>query len=321
MLPFYIIIFIFSFCLLFLSSSWLTNSLIKMAHFLNWREFVVAFFVMAFAGALPNFFIALNSMIHQVPQLSLGDIMGGNLVDLTLVVALATLIAKTDLPAESRMVQTSTTFTAVIAILPLILLLDGTLGRIDGLILLMSFGFYISWLFSKEDRFRKVYSDSEEGILKQSKSFFKTLFIIPFSLLLLLIASEGVVRSARYFASSLNLSLPLLGVLIVGVGNSLPETYFAIFSAKKGQNWMILGNLMANIIVPSSMILGLLGLISPFKIPQLSLFLVTRIFLALAAIFFLVVLKTGQRITKKEAYLLLGLYLLFLIVFFLVNSY
>ena len=187
----------------------------------------------------------------------LSDLVGGNLVDLTLGVALATLIGGAALPAKSRMVQTSTIFTSVIAFLPLLLMIDGKLGRGDGLVLLMSFGLYIAWLFSKEERFRKVYPESETEILKQSRAFFKSLATVLLSLLLLLIAAEGVVRSARYFALGFNLSLPLIGILIVGVGNSLPETYFAIASAKKCQNWMILGNLMGNVIVPSTMVLFL----------------------------------------------------------------
>ena len=315
----YIFIFIASCALLFLSGSWLTSALMKMAHFLGWREFVVAFFVMAFAGTVPNLFIGINSVLHQVPQLSLGDVVGGNLVDLTLVVALATLLGGATLPAKSRMVQTSTIFTASIAFLPLLLIIDGKMGRGDGLVLLLSFVFYLIWLFSKKERFRKVYPNSGQKVLEQSRAFFKTIAIILLSLLLLLLASEGVVRSARYFALSFNLSLPLIGVFLIGIGNSLPEAYFAIASAKKGQTWMILGNLMGNVIVPSTMVLGLVALISPFQIPALPLFLVARIFLGLAAVFFFIVLKTGQKITRKEAIFLLLLFLLFIAVTILIR--
>lgn len=309
----YILIFIGSCALLFWSGSWLIRALTKMARFLGWREFVVAFFVMAFAGALPNLFVGINSALHKIPQLSFGDVVGGNVVDLTLAVALAVLIARVTIPAESRMVQASTIFTAIIAILPLLLILDGTLGRGDGLILLLIFFFYIFWLFSKEERFKKVYGDANHGIITEFKEFLKNLGIVILTLAALLIAAEGVVRSATFFAISFNLSLPIIGILIVGLGNTLPETYFAIVSAKKGQSWMVLGNLMGNVVIPATLVLGIVALIYPIKILDFSPFAIARLFLIISAIFFFLVIRTGQKITKKEALILLGIYALFIV--------
>ena len=171
----------------------------RIAKFLGWKEFVVAFFVMAFAASLPNLFVGISSAFHKIPQLSFGDIVGGNLVDLTIVVALAALVAK-GLPAESRMVQTSSIFTILIAILPLILILDGKLGRGDGILLILVFFLYIFWLFSKKERFAKVYEGETESIAKEFKIFFKSLGKIIFGIILLLLAAEGIVRSAAFFA-------------------------------------------------------------------------------------------------------------------------
>src|SRR3989338_10718316 len=111
-----------------LALSWLSKSLIRtlvqIAKFLRWREFIVGFFVMAFATSLPNLFVDVNAALHGFPQLAFGDIVGGNLVDLTLVMALAVLFSKKGIPTKSKMVQRSALFTAVMAILPLLLILD-----------------------------------------------------------------------------------------------------------------------------------------------------------------------------------------------------
>ena len=140
--------------------SWLSSRLVAtltdIAKYLRWREFIIAFFVMAFAASLPNLFVDINAALHGMPEISFGDIVGGNLVDLTLVLAIAVLFGKSFLPAESEMVQKSAFFTAAIVVLPIILIWDGILGRVDGLILLGSFLIYSVWLFSKEDRFKKV---------------------------------------------------------------------------------------------------------------------------------------------------------------------
>jgi len=282
----------------------------RIAKFLGWKEFVVAFFVMAFAASLPNLFVGISSAFHKIPQLSFGDIVGGNLVDLTIVVALAVLVAK-GLPAESRMVQASSIFTILIAILPLLLILDGKLGRGDGVLLILVFFLYIFWLFSKKERFAKVYDGEKESITKEFKIFFKSLGKIIFGIILLLLAAEGIVRSAAFFAQSLNLPLALIGILIVGLGNALPETYFAIISAKKGETWMILGNLIGSVIVPATLVLGIVALICPIEIVDFSPFAIARFFLIISALFFLFFVRTGRKITRKEALFLLLIYIAF----------
>ena len=327
----WLFVFIISCFVLFWSGSKLIKGLIKMALYLALREFVLAFFVMAFAGTLPNLFVGINSALHGIPELSFGEIVGGNVIDLTLAVGLAILIGGTAIPTRSKMVQTSTIFTAVIAILPLVLILDGSLGRGDGLILLLAFALYIFWLFSKEERFRKVYKGNKNehvrglgliGFLRNRKElksirhfkvFLKDSGNVIVSLVLLLAASWGVVQSAQVFSDVLSISLPIVGILIVGLGNALPETYFAIISARKRQTWLILGNLMGSVIVSATLVLGIVVLISPIRNIDFSPFAIARIFLVISAVFFLIVVRTDKKITKKEAILLIAIYILFLL--------
>ena len=312
MLELYIFIFIISCAILFWSGSFLVAALIRIAKFLGWREFVVAFIIVAFAASVPNFFVGITSALHGIPELSFGDIVGGNLVDLTLAVALAALIAK-GLPVESRTVQTTSVFTVIIAILPLLLILDGVLSRGDGIILILGFGFYLFWLFSKKERFKAIYENEKISLIKEFGIFLKDLGKVILGVILLLLAAEGIVRSSIFFADSLNLSLALIGILIVGLGNAMPETYFAIAAARRGQTWMILGNLMGAVIVPATLVLGIVALISPIKIPDFSPFAIARFFLIIAALFFFFFIRTGRKIGQKEALFLLGLYITFVI--------
>jgi cation:H+ antiporter len=326
---FWLIVFIISFFMLFWSGSRLVKYMMEISKYLGWREFVVAFFVMAFAGALPNLFIGINSALHGIPELSFGEIVGGNVVDMTLAVALAILIGGSNLPTKSKMVQTSTIFTAVIAVLPLALIIDGDLSRIDGLILLFAFIVYIFWLFSKEERFRRVYkmngrqektrfldflrNKKELKSLDRFKFFLRNLTKVSFALILLIISSWGIVQSARIFSDTLGISIPVIGILIVGLGNALPETYFAIISALKGRTWLILGNLMGSVIVGATLVLGIVVLIAPINDIDFSPFAIARIFLIISAVFFLIVVRTDEKITKKEGLLLLVIYILFLL--------
>ena len=306
----YIFVFIASCVLLFLAGSLLISALVRIAKYLEWREFVVAFIVIAIATSIPNLFVGITAALHGIPQLSFGDIVGGNLFDLTVAVALATLFAK-GIPAESKMVQTSAIFTVFVALLPLILLFDGVLGRGDGIVLLSVFFFYLFWLFSKKERFTKIYDGPKASIFKEFKVFVKNLAKVFAGLLFLLAAAEGIVRSASYFSQTFDLPLGLVGILIVGVGSALPETYFAIIAARKVQTWMILGNLMGSVIIISTSVLGIVALIHPIEIPDFSPFAIARLFLVIAALLFFFCVRTDSKITRKEAVALLLIYFTF----------
>ena len=132
--------------------------------FFKIKEFVIAFFLMAFATTIPNLIVGIISALHKIPELSFGDVIGGNIVDLSLVLGLGVLLSKAGIPAESRVVQKSSIFTIFIAIFPLLLILDGNLSRVDGFLLLLSFFCYIFWIFSKRERFTKVYNDLTEPL-------------------------------------------------------------------------------------------------------------------------------------------------------------
>jgi cation:H+ antiporter len=294
-----------------MGGEWLVRALMRIAKFLGWREFVVAFFAVAFGASLPDFFVGINSAVHGIPELSFGDVISGNVIDLTLAVALAVFIGRSSLETGSKLVQKSAVFTAVIAILPLFLALDGAISRGDGLVLILACLVYIFWIFASAERFTKVY----DGMNNLSfRDFFKNLGIIIFSLALILAASQGIVKSAVFLGSVLNLPLILVGILIVAVGNALPEVYFAVVSARREQNWMVLGNLMGSIISCATIVLGTVALIHPIPIVNLSAVAVARIFLVISAVFFYIFIWSGGRVTKKEATVLFLLYLMFIII-------
>jgi cation:H+ antiporter len=208
-------------------------------------------------------------------------------------------------------VQGSSLFTIFIGVLPLFLISDFDLSRLDGVLLLLSYLMYISWLFSKKERFTKVYNHAPKSI--NLRNFLKDLVFLVSAVFLLLLGANGMVSSASAFSTVFGLPLGLIGLFIVGVGNSLPETFFSIQAARKGQDWMILGDLMGGVVMTSTLVLGVVALISPIKIVDFSPFAIARIFLIISALFFLFCLRSDNKISKKEGISLLLLYILFLI--------
>ena len=310
----YILIFVGSCFLITIAGDLLVTALARITRVLGWKEFVVAFFSISFAASIPELFVGLSSAFHKIPQLSFGNILGANVIHFTLAIAFAALILK-GFEVKSRTVQASTIFTSIIAILPLILILDGTLSRADGILLILAFFFYIFWLFSKKERFIKIYKETRPPIpiFEKFKNFLKDLRLLVLGTVLLILGAEGIVRGATSFARVLHLPLSFIGILIVATGTALPETYFSIKAAKRGESWMSLGNLMGSTVITASLVLGLVALICPIQIVNFSPFIIAGVFLFISSMFFLLFIRTGEKITKKEALILLGIYVLFII--------
>lgn len=295
---------------MFRAANWLVQGVSKVAQYLQWSEFVIAFFIMAIAGSLPNLFVGLSSIAHGIPELSFGDIIGNSVVDLTLVAALAVLVGS-DLLAEGKLVQTSAFLTISIALLPLLLILDGELGRGDGIALIIIFFGYAAWMFSKRKYYQQTLDENHKPPLKQFRNFMVGFLQIIVGGALLLAAAEGIVTSANFFAQEFSLPIALIGLLGLGLMSALPEIYFAIAAARKGKSWIILGELTGSVIILTTLVLGIIAFIKPIVIEDFSPFAFARFFMILAALFFLIFIRTGRRITKKEALILIALYIAF----------
>jgi cation:H+ antiporter len=310
---YYIFIFLLSCFGFYVSGELIVKSLIRIAKALGWKEFVVSFLIMSLVGSLPNLFIGITSALYKTPQLSFGDVIGGNVVDLTFSVALAALFSKNGIPAKSKTIQQTIFFTLFSAALPVFLAWDGVLSRIDGIILVSVYVFYLIWLFSSKERFVKICDEADKQKKKIALSFVSLLKII-LALVIFIVASNGIVNAANYFAIALNVPLVMIGLFIVGLGNCFPEIFFAISSARKGNDWMILGDLIGCIVVPATLVLGIVAIIYPIDLTGCMKSLeVARIFLVISLVFFFWFAKQDQSINKKEAAALLLIYILFII--------
>ena len=313
----YLALFLFSGFLLLWSANWLVGSVIHIARYLHWREFVIAFFVMATVSSLPNLFVGITSALQGIPELSFGDIVGNSVVDLTLVAALATLLLGKKLEADSPLIQKSALFTLAIALLPLLLILDKELSRGDGVALLLAFAFYSIWLFSKRKEYGATFNHPNttqvQDHFSRFRVFLQSIGKVVIGILLLLGAAQGVVASSLFFANEFQIPLAMVGIIVLGLGSALPEIYFTIASARKGNSKIILGDLMGTVIVMATLVLGVVALIEPIRVPHFSSFAIARFFLLISAFFFFVFLRSGRKISKREGIYLILLYIAFIL--------
>ncbi len=304
-------IFGLSLVLLLWAGPFLVDALLRIARFLGWHEFVVAFIVIAVVGTLPNLSVGISSVIHDVPELSFGDVVGGSIIDLTLGVAIAAIIAG-GIPVERPLIRKTSLVTAVVAVLPIALIADGILGRVEGGVLIGAFILYILWLFQN----RRDYTDDSLAERAPSltgiREFLFDIGRILVGIVVLLIAAEGVVQSTSQIAISLGVPFYIAGIFVVAVGNSLPEVYFAAIAARQGERDMVLGDLMGSIIAPSTLVLGIVAMLNPIVVSDAGGFLIARLFLVAGAITFFFAVRSGARVTRREAIMLFFVYALFL---------
>ena len=179
-----ILIFIISFFVIAKSGGWIVTSLSNISRILKWKEFIVASIIMSFASDLPELFIAINSSIKKVPQLSIGNVLGGGIIYLTLVIGIGALLAK-KLKFHSKIIKRSSAFAVLYLFFPLILLSDGYFSRVDGIILILALIFYMQELIKHQRQFSKVYNHYPGNRKKKLINFAKQFCVFLFGITIL----------------------------------------------------------------------------------------------------------------------------------------
>jgi len=302
------------------SSEWLIGGLMRLSKAIGIKEFIVGFFVMSIASSLPNLFLGLTAASRGIPELSLGDVFGNNFVAMTLAVFFAIWFAKNkEISAGGKTVQSTAIFTMISAILPIILIFDGNLSRPDGIILIGLFFAYVIWLLNKKEMFSKMYTHEKplthhgQLVTPKIRHALKDFFIICAGVSVIVAASIGIVFSASFIANSLGVPIIIVGLLITGLGNALPEIYFAVASAKRNETQLIIGNLMGSVIFPATLVLGIVALIHPIESTHTEFAATSRVFLLMAAILFFIFARTNKKINLAEGIILLALYAMFVL--------
>ena len=142
-----------------------------------------------------------------------------------------------------------------------IFLFDGSLGLVDGIVLLVLFVSYISMTVVVALKGRDK-NQPEQETQKQRKWYLSLLFIAG-GLAGVIFGGDLVVDSASKIAVNLGMSEALVGLTIVAVGTSLPELVTSATAARKGDSGMALGNVVGSNIFNILLILGASSVLSP----------------------------------------------------------
>jgi cation:H+ antiporter len=303
-----ILFFILAISVLVKSVNITINSLSNLAKSLNISEFIIATVFMGIASSLPELFVGINSAIKNVPQLSLGNIMGASILDITLVLGLPLIIAKNLNPKSKNLVKNIQNF-LIILILPILLLLDGKFSRIEGVITLLAFAFYI-YKILKQKRVKEVTTKIiPKKLIHHSIKSLVGIF-------LLILSSHFVVQNANIIAMSLSVPTALVGLFMVSIGTTLPEISFGIKAALSKHPGMAIGDAIGSLMANLLLVLGVTSIIRPITV-ELKTFLIAIIFLILSVLIFYYFIKYNKTLTLKHGVILTLIYALFVLVEFM----
>ncbi len=313
----YIALFFISVFALVKSGAKAVQKLVTISRYLRISEYVLAFILMALATSLPEFFVGINSSIAKAPILSLGNVIGSNVVNLSLVLGVVVIFAK-GIKIESKIAKQDAWIVFFISVLPLLLLIDKKLSQADGVILLVIFVWYLGRILKDKEAFRKR-MDHMVRTVEEFWKFLRNLLVLVLSIVILLVGSWGIVKTATLIAQGFELPLILIGLILVAVGTSLPELVFGIKAVITKHEGMNLGNLIGSTVMNSTLILGITAVIYPIEIENFNIILTAGLFMVFVIFVANFFIATKERISWKEGIVLVSLYAVFLVIEFLLK--
>ena len=275
---------------------------VGLAHWARVSPGIIGATVAAFATSSPELSIAITSAMAGRPQISLGDALGSNVVNVALILALALVISGIQSPRDS--IKRDFPVALLVPIITGVLFLDGVLSRFDGFLMLSMF---LAWLTAAVIEARKQRSAAEE-ILGEYRGWLAILSCV-FGLAFLVAAGYYIVAGARGIAISFGIDEFIIGATIVAVGTSMPELATVVISKLRGHDEIGLGVILGSNIFNGLLIVPVAAIIYPISVSWREI-TVALVFGLLAVIF---TFPTRQGfIERRRGVLLLVLYAVYL---------
>lgn len=286
-----------------------TKYAVLLANNFKLSKYVVGFIIVAVISVLPETFISINSALEGIPAFGLGTLFGSNVADLTLVFVLIIAFSKKDIKIESKILKNNIVY-PFLFLMPIILGLDGHYSRLEGTVLIITGAIFYYFAFKN--------NNDEIPDIPKEKSRLKNSSLLLLSMAMLLIGAHFTVTSAANLAHSIGVSPILIGMLIVGLGTTIPELLFSIQAVKKNDDSMAIGDILGTVLADATVVVGIIAIFSPFDFPQKIIY-VTGIFMLLAAFVLSYFMRTGKTISRKESVFLFIFWLIFVLTEYFIN--
>lgn len=283
----------------------------KLASKFHIPQIVIGLTIVAFGTSAPEAAISITSAFSGKVDLSVGNIIGSNIMNVLLILGITGCIAS--LKVKKNTYRYEIPFVMVIT---LVLLILGKIGEnlsfVDGVILWAFFLLFLLYLFRLIKKGEEVALDEVEE-LEENDTGFKLIIMIVLGMAAIVIGSNVTINAATVIATELGISERLIGLTIVAFGTSLPELITSITAAWKGKNDISVGNIIGSNIFNILFVLGTTALVSPVPVTFAAGFIIDGIVAIAALGVFFIFINKELYLRKVGAIIMLVAYIAYFI--------
>ncbi len=231
-------------------------------HF-NISHFVIGATLIAFGTSLPEMAASMVAASVDKSEMAVANVIGSVIFNITLVLGVVFLISKTMHPKRDLFARDSA-WVIIPVVLFFIMIQDGVIGRLDGILYLLLMVSYLVFLFtdSKED----LEGEIDEELASQKFKWGKTILLLTIGFALTIGGANFVIDSGINIARIFGISEWIIGIFFISLGTSLPELVVSLVAVKKGNAEMSIGNIIGSNVANFSMVLGAASLVNPLTI-------------------------------------------------------
>ena len=295
---------IIGFVLLIKGSDFFVDGSSNIASILKIPTLIVGLTIVAFGTSAPEAAVSITSSLSGSNALALSNVIGSNLFNMLLIIGLCALL--NELKITKQVLNVDLPFLVLMTgVLTAFILFGWKITRIEGIILLVLIISYIIYLIYDARK-----SKESQIVEKPKMSLSRSIIYIVCGVAGIIIGADFVVDSASYIAIAFGMSETLVGLTIVAMGTSLPELVTSLTALRKGENQLIIGNVIGSNIFNISFVLGASSTISPIVInPNMCADII--LMLGVTILFFIFG-KTQDKYDKKEGFILMALYIAYM---------
>ena len=249
---------IIGFVLLIKGADFFVEGSSSLARFLKIPSVIIGLTIVAMGTSAPEASVSINAALAGNNDIAVSNIIGSNIFNGLIVVGICAFISgfKTNKDILKRDMPVNILITAILCVM----IADGRLSRLEGILLLAGMIFYIVNMILSALKTRSSYPD------EKSMPLYKSLIFIAGGLVSVIFGGNLVVNNASQIAVSFGVSQNFIGLTIVAIGTSLPELVTSIVATRKGDSGLALGNAIGSNIFNILFILGMSATISPLHI-------------------------------------------------------
>jgi cation:H+ antiporter len=264
-----IILLIIGLLLLLGGAEFLVRGAARIATAAGITPLVVGLTVVAFGTSSPEFSVSVMSAVKGQADLALGNVVGSNIFNVLFILGISAMIVP--LVVAQQLVRFDVPVMIGVSVLVYLLGMDGSLGKLDGIILFAGILAYTVLLIvqGRKESSSEVKTEYEGMVSAKGNAgnWMMNIGLVVVGLVALVGGSKLLVDAAVTIARSWGVTELVIGLTIVAAGTSLPEVAASVMAAVKGERDIAVGNVVGSNIFNILCVLGLSSIVSPADIP------------------------------------------------------